>query len=112
MSERDNDSDNLDHFFQKAARDPDVQFNENDWRKLEEKLDAKASMLSADRPDRWRLGMASVGTILVLTGITYFLLPDGFQNKLNYFKNNISVSSQCTVHKCKKSVNCELTTVN
>ena len=84
MSERDNDSDNLDHFFQKAARDPDVQFNENDWRKLEEKLDAEASRISADQPNRWRLGMASVGTILVLTGITYFLLPDRIQNRLSY----------------------------
>ena len=93
MSERDSDSDNLEHFFQKAAREPDVQFNENDWRKLEEKLDAEASLLSADRPNRWRQGMASVGTILVLTGITYFLLPDRIQNKLNYFKEDSGIDA-------------------
>ena len=93
MSERDNDSDNLDHFFQKAARDPDVQFNENDWRKLEEKLDAESSRLSADQPNRWRLGMASVGAILVLTGITYFLLPDRIQNKPTYSREDSRIDA-------------------
>src|SRR5260370_18072580 len=86
MSEPDND--NLERFFRKAARDPHVAFNENDWRKLEARLDAKAFRTSSNRPSRWRSGVASVGIILFFTGITYFLLPDRHQSGLTYSTNN------------------------
>src|SRR5882762_5701069 len=91
MSEPDND--NLERFFRKAARDPHVAFNENDWRKLEARLDAKAFRASSNRPNRWRSGVASVGIILFFTGITYFLLPDGNQSGLTYSTKNSRIET-------------------
>jgi hypothetical protein len=87
MSEHDND--NLERFFSKAAREPHVEFNENDWRKLEARLDAKAFKASSNRPNRWRSGVAAVGIILFFTGITYFLLPGrGHHELTNSAKNS------------------------
>jgi hypothetical protein len=74
--------DNLERFFQKAAKEPDVEFNESDWRKLEERLDAEAFRSSSARPNRWRSGSAAVGIILFFTGITYFFLPGSDLYKL------------------------------
>ncbi len=91
MSEPNND--NLERFFRKAARDPHVAFNENDWRKLEARLDAKAFRASSNRPNRWRSGVASVGIILFFTGITYFLLPDGNQSGLTYSTKNSRIEA-------------------
>jgi len=91
MSEPDND--NLERFFRKAARDPHVAFNENDWRKLEARLNAKAFRASSNRPNRWRSGVASVGIILFFTGITYFLLPDSDQSGLTYSTKNSRVKA-------------------
>ena len=40
MPEFDNDSDRLEQFFRKATKEPEVPFSEDDWRKLEARLDA------------------------------------------------------------------------
>ena len=89
MSEHDND--NLERFFQKAAREPEIEFNEDDWRKLEVKLDTEAARLSSSRPNRLRLGVISAGAILILTGIIYFSVYD--QNKPNGLSDDFTVNA-------------------
>src|SRR6185295_14045888 len=71
MSEHDND--NLERFFQKAAKAPEVEYQESDWSKLEARLDAEALKHAPDQPNHWKLGVASAVILLFLTGAFFFL---------------------------------------
>jgi hypothetical protein len=74
------DNDNLERFFQKATKEPEVKYNEADWRKLEEKLDAETAKLAALRAIRLKRTILSGFVILIFSGLTYLLYDP---NKLN-----------------------------
>jgi hypothetical protein len=66
MSEQGNDR--LEEFFQKAASRPDVPFNEEDWKKLEARLDAHdALMAGARKPGSKIVSAVAVSVILLFT---------------------------------------------
>jgi hypothetical protein len=70
MPERDNDR--LESFFKKVSGRPDIPFNEEDWKKLEARLDAKETPSSFSRRNRNRIAGATVVAVL-LTGGLYWL---------------------------------------
>ena len=73
MSKKDNDS--LEEFFRKATRHHDLEYNEEDWKKLERMLDAQQPV----RPAGWfsthgrkvLIGLAAITAVV----ITWLLLP-------------------------------------
>ena len=65
MPEQDNDS--LEQFFRKATERPDVTFNEDDWKKLEARLDAADVVKPVTGTDGHRTVTAVVVAILLLT---------------------------------------------
>jgi hypothetical protein len=66
MSEQDNDR--LEQFFQKAAGKPDVPFNEDDWKKLEARLDAHDALTGGVQKAGSKLVSAvAVSVILLFT---------------------------------------------
>ena len=60
------DNDRLEHFFRKAASKPDVTFNEEDWKKLEARLDAAASDFVAAKKTGSKITSAVVVGIVLL----------------------------------------------
>jgi len=65
MPEHDNDR--LEQFFRKAASKPDVSFNEDDWKKLEARLEAEADgMPVAER------AVSKIATVVVLCVVLLF----------------------------------------
>lgn len=69
MSEQNNDR--LEEFFRKAAGKPDVSFNEDDWRKLEVRLDAQdlAAVPSRISVVKWAAGILIASAVLFSGGI-------------------------------------------
>jgi len=65
MPEQDNDS--LEQFFRKAVDRPDVTFNEDDWKKLEARLDAADAIKPSRGMNGYRTVTAVVVAILLLT---------------------------------------------
>lgn len=64
------DSDKLEHFFQKAASRPDISFNEDDWKKLEARLDVQGPDLSvAEKAGSKMAGAFVLSVLLILTGM-------------------------------------------
>jgi hypothetical protein len=67
MPEQDNDR--LEQFFRKAASKPDVTFNEDDWKKLEARLDAEGAGLAGTKKTGNKIATAVVvGTLLFFSG--------------------------------------------
>lgn len=64
MSEQDNDR--LEQFFRKAASSPDVPFNEEDWKKLEARLDAQDALISGVKKTGSKVVSAVVISIVLL----------------------------------------------
>jgi len=63
-------NDNLDDFFRKVSDLPDIPFNEEDWKKLEARLEAKEIYLRNARNRRNRLAGAVVLSVLLMS--SYF----------------------------------------
>jgi hypothetical protein len=59
------DNDRLEQFFRKAASKPEVTFNEEDWKKLEARLDAEKTGLSNSKKTGSRI-ITAVGVVLIL----------------------------------------------
>jgi hypothetical protein len=70
MSEHDNDK--LEQFFKKAASKPDIAFNENDWQKLEARLDAMPPDLSLVKRPGLRIASTVVLSVLFVIGTVYW----------------------------------------
>jgi hypothetical protein len=83
MPEHDNHSDKLERFFQKAASRPDIDFNEEDWKKLEARLNARGPQLSATASVARKLAATIVVTALFVSGIIHWNLPDAILVKGN-----------------------------
>lgn len=67
------DNDRLEQFFRKAADKPDVTFNEDDWKKLEARLDAADVGTPGKVPVATRIITAVVIGIVLLTGTGIWL---------------------------------------
>ena len=66
----DHDNDRLEQFFRKAASKSEVSFNEQDWQKLEARLDAKEAALVTTKKAGNKIAAAVVVGVLVLsTGV-------------------------------------------
>jgi hypothetical protein len=65
MPEQNNDR--LEQFFRKAATKADVPFNEDDWKKLEERLDAADAHNSVVKKTGSKITLTVVGTILLFS---------------------------------------------
>lgn len=67
MPEFDNDSDRLEQFFRKATNKPEVTFSEDDWRKLEARLDAADAARAANvkSPKKTIITAAVIGALLL-----------------------------------------------
>lgn len=65
MPEQNNDR--LEQFFRKAAAKADVTFNEDDWKKLEERLDAADALNGVARKTGSKITAAVVGTLLLVS---------------------------------------------
>jgi hypothetical protein len=89
MQEHDND--NLSRFFQKAANQPQIEYNDNDWKDLERKLDIEAERLASVRSSRLKFGLGSTIAILIFMGI-YFFKPYNNQNS-NINEENVSLTT-------------------
>lgn len=78
MPEHDNDK--LEHFFQKAASQSDISFNEDDWKKLEARLDAQGTDLSGAEKAGNKIARAfTLSVLLILTGM-YWSSEESFDN--------------------------------
>jgi hypothetical protein len=75
MSEFEKDSDNLSRFFQKAAQEPRIKFEEGDWKKLEALLDAGQPGTISRSPFQWKT-LVSIVAILVLSISTYVVISN------------------------------------
>ena len=60
-------NDNLDDFFRKVSDLPDIPFNEEDWKKLEARLEAKETRLQSIRRKRNRMTGAVVLAVLLMS---------------------------------------------
>jgi hypothetical protein len=70
MPEHDNDR--LEQFFKKAASKPDIAFNENDWQKLEARLDAMPPDLSLAKTSGLKIASAVSLFFLFVVGTVYW----------------------------------------
>jgi hypothetical protein len=66
------DNDKLEKFFQKAASRPDIVFDENDWKKLEARLDAKTPPVSVAKNATTKIATVVVIITLFLGGTIYW----------------------------------------
>lgn len=85
MPEHDNDK--LENFFRKAASKPDIAFNENDWKKLEARLDAKGTHLSVVKKIRNKIiGAVVLFALLIFSSV--FWLNRGYEQHPEVAKAN------------------------
>jgi len=85
MPERDNDR--LESFFKKVSGRPDISYSEEDWKKLEARLDAKATRSSIARRNRSRLAGASAIAILLVGGLYWLTQVNPEQPSLATLEN-------------------------
>jgi len=76
MPERGNDR--LESFFKKVSGRPDISYQEEDWKKLEARLDAKEIRSSVVKRNRNRIAGASAIAALLVGGL-YWLSQPGFE---------------------------------
>jgi hypothetical protein len=73
MPERGNDR--LESFFKKVSSRPDISYQEEDWKKLEARLEAKEIRSSAARKSRSRIAGASAVAVLLVGGLYWLSQP-------------------------------------
>jgi len=83
MPEHDNDK--LEDFFRKVAGRPDISFQEEDWKKLEARLDARGTRLSIVKKTRIKIAGAVLAALLI--SYVYWLEKD-FEKQPDVQKNN------------------------
>ena len=76
MPERGNDR--LESFFKKVSGRPDISYEEEDWKKLEARLDAKEMRSSVAKRNRNRIAGASAIAVLLVGGL-YWLSQPSFE---------------------------------
>ena len=76
MPERGNDR--LESFFKKVSGRPDISYHEEDWKKLEARLDAKETRSSVAKRSRNRIAGASAIAVLLVGGL-YWLSQPSFE---------------------------------
>src|SRR5688500_14079853 len=92
------DNDRLEHFFRKAASKPDVTFNEEDWKKLEARLDAEgAGFADAKKTGSKITSAVVVGTVLLFSSLLwvdsgYDIVPSGDENSSEHVEANIAAN--------------------
>jgi hypothetical protein len=75
MSEQDNDS--LERFIKKAIRKPEIEFREEDWLKLEARLDADPATSTAPSTSRLKKVIVSLAIIAFLATTIYLVTKVG-----------------------------------
>ncbi|MDP1762877.1 MAG: hypothetical protein Q8L07_03250 [Sediminibacterium sp.] len=75
------EKDNMENFFQKASKNPNTEFNEGDWKKLEAMLDKERRKFVPLFWGRWKFVIAFIGSILLLSGAYFFIISN--QQNLN-----------------------------
>lgn len=96
MSESDNDR--LENFFRKAASKPEISFNEEDWKRLEARLDAQgAGVADAKRTGSKIISALVLGTILLFSSLLwvdapYDIVSSGDENSSEHVDANIAVT--------------------
>lgn len=90
MSEKQNNNDPLEQFFRQKAKDYDIQYKEEDWIKLENRLD------EADRQyaNRRRRRIAAAAVILLFAILSYVTYEQ--QQKINQLSEQLSDSENVT----------------
>ena len=73
MPERGNDR--LESFFKKVSGRPDISYHEEDWKKLEARLDAKEARSSVAKRSRNRIAGASAIAVLLVGGLYWLSQP-------------------------------------
>ena len=85
MDEGNNKYDRLEQFFREKTEDYDIQYREEDWLKLEERLD-KAADQRAKRRNKW---IAAAAVAILFSILAYMTIQQQFTiNKLNEQLNN------------------------
>src|SRR5688572_33426404 len=91
MPERGNDR--LESFFKKVSGHPDISYNEEDWKRLKARLDAKETSSSSARRNRNRIAGASVIAILMVVSIYWLTQPSADQTSAVGKENQESTST-------------------
>lgn len=93
MSEQENRNDALDRLFQQKAKEYDISYNEDDWSKLENRLDD----LDQQRTARTRRWFIAAAIVLAFSILAYFTVENQLQiNKLNTQLSNNHPAEQPT----------------
>src|SRR5688500_14534565 len=92
------DNDRLEHFFRKAASKPDVTFNEEDWKKLEARLDAEgAGFADAKKTGSKITSAVVVGAVLLFSSLLWLdsrfdILPSDDEDSPEHVEANIATA--------------------
>ncbi len=78
MADENNNNDSFEGFFRKKAEEYDISYREQDWLKLEKKLDVRDAQLSYQRKVRW----IAAASILIVAVLGYFTYQN--YNKINH----------------------------
>ena len=89
-------NDRLERFFKKVSGRPDISFNEADWKKLEERLEAKETRSSVTRRNRNRIAGATVLGIFLMGGLYWISLTDTEFNRAVTSDNNNASTTKST----------------
>ena len=93
MPERGNDR--LESFFKKVSGRPDISYEEEDWKKLEARLDAKEMRSSVAKRNRNRFAGASAVAILLVGGL-YWLSQPSFEQPSAAVSENQETSTSAS----------------
>jgi hypothetical protein len=96
MPERGNDR--LESFFKKVSGRPDISFEEEDWKKLEARLDAKEARSSVAKRSRNRIAGASAIAVLLVGGLYWLSQPSLEQTSTGTESKETSASASNVVH--------------
>lgn len=88
MSDEQNHNDPLERLFRKKAEEYDISYREEDWLKLEKKLDARDTKIYYRRRLRW----LAAASILILSLIGYYTVQN--HNKINELTEQLNQTEQ------------------
>ncbi|PAU93828.1 hypothetical protein CK503_09140 [Aliifodinibius salipaludis] len=83
-------NDPLEEFFRKKVREYDIEYKEEDWRKLESRLDAKGA--NKDSQNYWKRYITAAAVILLFSVLGYYTYHQ--QQKINQLNERITRSEQ------------------
>ncbi len=89
MSDEQNHNDPLERLFRKKVEEYNISYREEDWLKLEKKLDARDTKLYYRRRLRWLVA----ASILILSLIGYYTVQN--HNKINELTDKITGGAIC-----------------